>query len=104
VTAEYIVTRAEYMTNSNFYARWGILKKTRVDSVKKEESLFRFSNFPVGPTAVTYSKNLRFLVQYNARAPSSENTSIHYKKQAFRSQTINHQVHEVCRADYAIHT
>jgi len=29
-----------------------------------------------------------FLVQYNASAPSYENKSIHYKKQAFRSQTI----------------
>jgi hypothetical protein len=59
----------------------------------------------VGTTAITYYKILRFFkVQYNARTPSSENTSIHNMEQAFRSQTINYLFPEVCYVEYMIHT
>jgi len=52
---------AEYMTNSNFYVREGILKK-RWTTVLRKNSLYSATQtfLTVGPTAVTYSENLRF--------------------------------------------
>ena len=43
------------------------------------------------------------MVQNNARAPSSEDKSIHYKKQEFRSQTIIKSLKSVMQNIQYIH-